>query len=130
MARASLVSGIVRQCCPRCREGMIFRGSLLRGFPRMNQICTVCGLKFERESGYFLGAMYLSYMLGVGVVLAITVLIWSLAHLRFDRALGWAFLIFLPLVPPITLFARVLWIYLDQTIDPDPRDQIGKFPNS
>ena len=118
MSQASLIGSMLRQHCPRCRRGMIFRGSLLRGFPRMNQTCGVCGLKFERESGYFLGAMYLSYLLGVGVVLVTTLLLWWLLHLRFERALGWAFLIFLPLVPPITLFARVLWIYLDQTIDP------------
>ena len=30
-------------------------------------------------------------------------------------------LLFLPLAPTITLFARVLWIYLDQTIDPERR---------
>jgi hypothetical protein len=28
--------------------------------------------------------------------------------------------LFLPLAPSISLFARVLWIYLDQTFDPEP----------
>jgi hypothetical protein len=37
-------------------------------------------------------------------------------HERYD--LG-SRAIFLPLAPTITLFARVLWIYLDQTIDPE-----------
>jgi hypothetical protein len=30
-----------------------------------------------------------------------------------------AVLLFLPLAPTITLLARVLWIYLDQTVDPE-----------
>ena len=30
-----------------------------------------------------------------------------------------AVLLFLPLAPTISLFSRVLWIYLDQTFDPD-----------
>ena len=31
----------------------------------------------------------------------------------------WAVVLFIPLAPTITLLARVLWIYLDQTIDPE-----------
>ena len=31
----------------------------------------------------------------------------------------WAGVLFLPFAPTITLFSRVLWIYLDQTVDPD-----------
>jgi hypothetical protein len=34
--------------------------------------------------------------------------------------------LFLPLAPSISLFARVLWIYLDQTFDPEP----GKLGNT
>ena len=32
-----------------------------------------------------------------------------------------AILIFLPLAFPLTLFARVLWIYLDHAVDPETR---------
>jgi hypothetical protein len=28
-------------------------------FLRMHERCPACGLKFEREDGYFLGAMYI-----------------------------------------------------------------------
>ena len=31
----------------------------------------------------------------------------------------WAVVLFLPFAPKIALFARVLWIYLDQAIDPE-----------
>jgi hypothetical protein len=30
-------------------------------------------------------------------------------------------ILFLPLAPAISLFARVLWIYLDQAFDPEPQ---------
>jgi len=33
----------------------------------------------------------------------------------------WAAALFLPFVPTITLFSRVLWIYLDQKVDPEPQ---------
>lgn len=31
----------------------------------MHEACTVCHYKFEREPGYFLGAMYISYGIAV-----------------------------------------------------------------
>ena len=34
----------------------------------MNEACPACGLKFEREPGYFVAAMYLSYGAAVAVI--------------------------------------------------------------
>ena len=53
--KRSTFTDILYQRCPRCRSGSIFRTSIFRGFPRMNERCPVCNLKFEREQGYFLG---------------------------------------------------------------------------
>ena len=47
----SALRGIVRQVCPRCREGAIFRASLWRGYLSMHETCPGCGLKVEREPG-------------------------------------------------------------------------------
>jgi len=81
--------------------------------------CPNRGLKFEREAGYFLGAMYISYGLGLIAIVGIGLLLWAFTHLTLMRILFWAILLFLPLAPAITLFSRVLWIYLDQAIDPE-----------
>jgi hypothetical protein len=35
----------------------------------MYERCAACHLKFEREQGYFLGAMYINYAMTVGIVL-------------------------------------------------------------
>jgi len=40
----------------------------------MHERCPACGLRFEREPGYFTGAMYLSY----GVALLATAPVWLL----------------------------------------------------
>jgi len=87
----------------------------------MHERCPVCDLKFDREPGYFLGAMYVSYGLGIGVIALIATVIWSLTAWWITKDIIWAVVLFLPLAPTITLFARVLWIYLDQTIDPEQR---------
>jgi len=119
--KLSTVGSILRQRCPRCRLGDIFRYSIFRGFPKMHERCPVCDLKFEREPGYFLGAMYVSYALALVIVALIAGLLWSITGWWITKDTIWAVVLFLPLAPTITLFARVLWIYLDQTVDPERR---------
>jgi uncharacterized protein (DUF983 family) len=119
--RTSLVSGIVRQLCPRCREGEIFRSSIFTGFPKMHQACPACGLKFEREQGYFLGAMYISYALALVTILVFALLLWFFFRWSIQKTAIWAVVFFVPLAPTLTLLSRVLWIYLDQAVDPERR---------
>jgi len=119
--KPSTLGDILRQRCPRCRMGSIFRYSIFRGFPKMQERCSVCDLKFEREPGYFLGAMYVSYALALGIIALIAALLWFVTGWWITKDTIWAVVLFLPLAPTITLFARVLWIYLDQTIDPERR---------
>jgi uncharacterized protein (DUF983 family) len=117
--KPSVWSSILRQRCPRCRVGRIFRGSIFRGFPKMYQRCETCDLKFEREPGYFLGAMYVSYGLALVTIAIIAAVLWGATSWSIVKDIAWACVLFLPLAPGLTLFARVLWIYLDQTIDPE-----------
>jgi hypothetical protein len=84
----------------------------------MCERCSICDLKFEREPGYFLGAMYISYVLGVSIMAPIAALLCFLTGWWISKVIIWAAVLFLPLAPTITLFARVLWIYLDQSVDP------------
>ena len=85
----------------------------------MCERCSICDLKFEREPGYFLGAMYISYVLGVSIMAPIAALLLFLTGWWITKVILWAVVLFLPLAPTITLFARVLWIYLDQSVDPE-----------
>jgi hypothetical protein len=88
-------------------------------FPAMRERCPVCDLKFEREQGYFLGAMYIGYALALAMIAMFGVLLWTIAAWPFQKTVIAAVLLFLPFAPVLTFMARVLWIYLDQTIDPD-----------
>jgi len=85
----------------------------------MYQQCSVCKLKYEREPGYFLGAMYISYGLALLTIALLALLVWALTGWWITKAAIWGVVLFLPLAPAITLLARVLWIYLDQKVDPE-----------
>src|SRR5438309_8254738 len=114
VAKPSTLRSILQQRCPRCRIGGIFQYSIFRGFPKMCERCSICDLKFEREPGYFLGAMYFSFALGVLIMAPIAALLWFLTGWWITKVTIWAVVLFLPFAPTITLLARVLWIYLDQ----------------
>jgi uncharacterized protein (DUF983 family) len=117
--KSATLGAIFRQRCPRCRQGRIFLYSIFRGFPKMCQRCSVCNLKFQREEGYFLGAMYISFGLALVIIALIAATLWALTGWGITTDVLWAVVLFLPLAPSISLFARVLWIYLDQTVDPE-----------
>jgi hypothetical protein len=91
----------------------VYRGPLA-----MWRDCPVCGLTFEREQGYFLGAMYVSYGLSIPPVLLLILLIGKLSGWPLDRSIVAAFVAYLPFVPLVVRLARVVWMYVDQSFDP------------
>lgn len=76
----------------------------------MNSVCEVCGEGFERETGYYLGAMYVSYALdialGVGLFL-LTVTILKMDTLVFLFIFLGSILLLFPL---IFWLSRLIWI--------------------
>ena len=71
----SKLSAALQAKCPRCRQGNMFANSMY-GFKsqKMNDHCSYCGLKYEREPGYFYVAMFVSYALTTAQMIAIGVL--------------------------------------------------------
>ena len=72
----------------------------------MNERCSVCDLKFEREPGYFLGAMYVSYGLGLVIVMVFAALLWSITGWWITKDTIWAVFLFLPLA---SIFIFTFW---------------------
>jgi len=85
----------------------------------MNERCPACGLKFEREDGYFLGALYIGYGLGIGAIAGLSVLVWEVTRWPIMKSAVWGMFLFVPLALVLTWMARVLWIWMDQAIDPE-----------
>lgn len=65
-----MIKDIFLEKCPHCHKGRVFKNSdSVFKIPVMNETCSECDYKFEREPGYFLGAMYISY--GIAVFMGI-----------------------------------------------------------
>src|SRR5579885_3644965 len=64
----------VRLRCPRCGKGKLY----VRGY-RMYEHCAVCGWKFEREEGYWTGAMAVNLVV-TELLLTVAAVILSIAR--------------------------------------------------
>lgn len=106
---------IWKRQCPGCLEGPIYQRSM-----KMNTRCPVCGLLLECEQGYFMGAMYISYTLA-SLFLGLVALLLHLLAPTWDLGLIilLAGALFLPFVPAVTRYSRVLWIHFDRWAWPD-----------
>lgn len=84
----------------------------------MNPACPDCGVEFEREEGYFLGSMYITfittYLAGITAYLIGALMLgWSNTILIVGVLAG---VLLIPLV--IWRWARSAWLAFDQFVQP------------
>ena len=97
--------------CPHCGQGALFSGPF-----RMHETCGVCGLRFEREPGYFVGAIYVNYAVTAVACLGLPIVL--------DVAFGipvWAQLVvagvLATLVPMVFFrYSRSFWLAIDHLV--------------
>jgi uncharacterized protein (DUF983 family) len=112
------LKGILLGRCPRCGRGAIFRPGLA-GLFLMNERCPVCGMVYERGPGYFLGAMYVSYGLGVLTILPVAMALAVVLDWPLWAVMTFALIQTLVSVPLFLRLSRSIWIYVDRMIDPN-----------
>ena len=135
LARAARIAGrAVRLRCPRCGATPLFAGvppspepvGLLRQALRpftswfvMESQCLLCGLRYERAQGYFVGAIYINY----AVTTSIAVGGYFLLRAWADLSTAAQFAIWVPflLVFPLWFFrwSRSLWLGLMYLVSPN-----------
>jgi uncharacterized protein (DUF983 family) len=102
--------GLMRRC-PRCGGGKLFH----RWF-RMAPDCPRCGLHFEREPGYWVGAVAINTMV-IGMLFTIVMVVWSALTIP---DIPWVALLMaeIPLMaigPGIFYpFSKTLWVAIDR----------------
>ncbi len=84
MKKGTKIYSILKQKCPRCNEGDFFVSTAydLKNAGKIHENCSVCGLKYEKEIGFYYGAMYVSYAFQV----AVFVTLWTSFNLFIPSA--------------------------------------------
>ncbi len=102
--------------CPNCYEGKVFADKSFFfsiGFPKMNKQCSHCHSTFEKEPGYFFGAMFVNYGLTVGE----GIITYFIAAQFFEKTFDFRiYPIIVAVIFSLTFFnirlSRMIWIYM------------------
>ena len=85
---------------------------LLLSIPKMNNRCPECNYKFEREPGFFFGAMFVSYALAVAQMITSLVVFWYFIDLS-PLKVFLVFAVIALLLSTINFkWSRSIWIYM------------------
>ncbi len=104
---------VIKNKCPQCHQANVFETNNpfnLKRFDKMHESCSHCGVKYEKEPGFFQGAMYVSYGLTAGWF----IITWALDTFIF-KSETWQYLTFviisIILLMPLTFrISRLIWI--------------------
>jgi hypothetical protein len=107
-------NSILNNKCPHCNQGDVFETKGLFAFKRfsiMNKNCSVCGEDFNREVGFYYGAMYVSYALTVFYLIGMTfVFVWLTGWFDIPGFFYFLFPSMLILFPFFYRASRLVWL--------------------
>ena len=106
---------VFKNRCPQCLEGHFFINNnpyVLNQFSKMHANCDKCGLKYEKEPGFYYGAMYINY----GLTVFIGLITFAVHYFFFTFnakvfLINFTVLLFL-LIPVMYRTSRLIWINL------------------
>jgi len=103
----------LRLRCPRCGQGQLYAKPF-----KMNEHCANCTLKFEREQGYFVGAIYINYAATVGIAVPGFFLLDTFTNITINQQL--ALWVPFTVIFPLLFFhhSRSLWLVMDHFFNP------------
>lgn len=102
--------------CPRCNKGDFFESNNpynLKKAGDLKDSCTHCKLKYTPELGFYIGAMYVSY--GLGIALFISVWVATLVlYPNYSplELIGLLFISMILLGPYLYALSKIIWANL------------------
>ena len=118
----SLIPSVLQLKCPGCRKGDLFCNSSsyrYKGFFDMPKHCDECGQDFEIETGFYYGAMYVSYALTIAITVAVFVALTVFGLFSILTFLISDTIALLVTMPYITRLSRSIWIAMMVKYNPN-----------
>lgn len=122
--KGSRIYSILAMKCPRCHEGDIFETK--NPYNKMSAIhknCPHCELRYEKEMGFFFGAMYVSYMLNIALFVTCIVAYFVLLDQYISGTLLMIIYVLLTIVlmPVYYRLSRTIWLNFFNSYEPEKR---------
>ena len=114
LIEGSKAYSILKMKCPSCHQGDLFLNSnpyVFSQLGKMHEYCSKCHLKYDMEPGFFLGAMYVSYIMAVAIALP-SALILSMLFSQFKIYHCIAIVLgeIIVLMPMLFHLSRSIWL--------------------
>lgn len=112
--KENLFFRIINERCPNCGQSHVFQpSSSIFQMPVMYEKCSECNYKFDREPGYFLGAMYVSYGIAIFLgILAFVVLHFGFPTLSFNWRIAIITLVMILAAKKNYKLSRIIYIHI------------------
>ena len=83
----------------------------------MYEQCPICGVKYERETGYFMNSIFIGYVLAFLFVAPLSLVLYfqGVGAFWFTVTVS---LVLVVLSPLVFRYARVIWMHMDELMDP------------
>lgn len=110
-----LISSILRGECPSCKKSKIFssKGNLLLfRIPTMYERCNKCNFKFEREPGFFFGAMFVSYALTAAEFITFSIISYFILGMSLTTTFFGVVVLAILLSTINFRLSRIIWMYI------------------
>jgi uncharacterized protein (DUF983 family) len=98
---------ILRARCPACHQGKITHGVW-----GIHPKCPVCGYNFHPESGFYLGAMAVSFLL-TAILTVPPMIALKLLKVDLEVLLVFPFVEFIFVGTFLMFYSRILWLHLE-----------------
>nr|BBH94946.1 hypothetical protein KTA_31450 [Thermogemmatispora argillosa] len=105
--------------CPVCGEGKLYSG-----FFKTYERCPACNFEYEREPGYYTGAMAVNLVLSELLITAITIPLAVNTSVPFIPLLIWGMT--MPIIFPLIFYrhTKSFWMAFDHLIHPVTNERI------
>jgi len=127
--KESKLYSIVNFKCPRCHDGDLFPPNTLyspKRFSEMYESCPCCGLAYEKEPGFYYGAMYVSFGISTGIFLLVFfALNFFVEEFTLTMIITMILVIVIGLLPINFRVSRAIWINIFESYE-GPCNQIKK----
>jgi uncharacterized protein (DUF983 family) len=128
-SKGSKLYSIFRFKCPRCQSGDFFIAKPydLSHIGDIHEHCSECGLKYAKEPGFYYGAMYVAYALGV----ALFVTLWTSFNLFFPSVpIGFQIIVIVSstivLSPLLYALSKIIWANMFIAYEPNTKGMNGE----
>jgi len=122
-------TSVVRSKCPRCNLDNLYVDNNpyhLSKLGQMKKCCDKCGQKYEPETGFYYGAMYVSYGLGIALLFVPAYILYMLFDFSFTTLMVYVLSVYVLTFPLMFRWSRNIWLNMFVKYDSEVHNKFAQ----